>query len=63
MFFILDGSSSGKLIQFIKSEGYLTELMEDVCDKMDDYAKARLKTNGKLIVLKMMTETGMHFRI
>lgn len=37
--------------------------MEDVCDKMDDYAKAKLKTNGKLIVLKMMTETGMYFRI
>lgn len=27
---------------------------------MDDYAKAKYKTNGRLTVLKMMTETGMN---
>ena len=58
--FMVDGNTSGKLIEMRKSEQYLTELMEEVCDKMDDYAKAKYKTNGKLTVLKMMTESGMN---
>lgn len=33
-------------------------MMETICDKMEDYAKARYKTNGKLTVVKMMDESG-----
>lgn len=51
-----DGSS--KTIPLVKSEMYLTELMDEICDKMDDYAKARYKKNGRLTVLKLMSETG-----
>lgn len=32
--------------------------MENVCDKMDDYARARYKSTGELIVLKMITDAG-----
>lgn len=53
-------SKKKKTILYAKSEMYLTELMETVCDRMDDYAKARYKRNGRPTVLKMMTETGMN---
>lgn len=61
--FQLDGSHSGNLIELRKSEQYLTELFEGdegVCKVMDDYAKAKYKSDGHLTVLKMMTETGMN---
>ena len=61
--FMADGTQSGNLIEFRKSEQYLTELFEGddgICKTMDDYAKAKYKTNGELTVLKMMTETGMN---
>uniref|UniRef100_A0A336MGW9 CSON000318 protein n=1 Tax=Culicoides sonorensis TaxID=179676 RepID=A0A336MGW9_CULSO len=52
------GSATSRKIPLTKSEMYLTELMESVCDKMDDYARARYKSNGRLTVLKMITEGG-----
>lgn len=61
--FMPDGTTSGMLIEFRKSEQYLTELFEGdegICAKMDDYAKAKFKSDGSLTVLKMMTETGMN---
>lgn len=61
--FKADGSSGSTLIELRKSEQYLTELFEGdegVCSKMDDYAKAKYKRNGRLTVLKMMSETGMN---
>lgn len=54
-----DGSLSGELIEFRKSEQYLTELFEGeegICKVMDDYAKAKFKTTGKLTILKMFTD-------
>ena len=35
-----NGNIMSKNIQYIKSETYLTELMEEICEKMEDYAKA-----------------------
>lgn len=61
--FKADGSPSGTLIPLRKSELYLTELFEGdegICKSMDDYAKAKYKTNGKLVVLKMFTDEGMN---
>lgn len=52
------GSATSKKIPLTKSEMYLTELMETICDKMDDYARARYKTNNRLTVLKLISETG-----
>lgn len=53
-------SKKKKKILYAKSEMYLTEMMETVCDRMDDYAKARYKKNGRPIVMKMMTDGGMN---
>lgn len=58
-----DGSLSGQLIEFRISEQYLTELFEGdegICKVMDDYAKAKYKTTGKLTVLKMFDEGAMN---
>lgn len=52
------GNSVGKTIPLIKSEMYLTELMENICDKMDDYARAVYKDSGRFVILKLMSETG-----
>jgi hypothetical protein len=59
--FMVDGDTSGRLIEFRKSEQYLTELFEGddgICKVMDDYAKAKYKTDGRLTILKMMTDSG-----
>lgn len=61
--FLADGTPSGTFIEFRKSEQYLTELFEGddgICKVMDDYAKAKYKSDGSLTVLKMMTATGMN---
>lgn len=58
-----DGSLSGQLIEYRISEQYLTELFEGdegICKVMDDYAKAKFKTTGKLTVLKMFDEGAMN---
>ncbi|XP_031634090.1 protein seele [Contarinia nasturtii] len=52
------GNALKKVVKLSKSETYLTELMENICDKMDDYAKARFKTNGTLTLIKMTTPDG-----
>jgi hypothetical protein len=57
-----DGSLSGELIPLRTSEQYLTELFEGddgICAKMDDYAKAKRKTDGKLVVMKMFVDNAM----
>jgi hypothetical protein len=54
------GNAVSNKIQYRRSEVYLTDLMESICDKMDDYAKATYKTNGKFTVLKMITDAGMN---
>lgn len=54
-----NGNIMSKNVQYIKSETYLTELMEDiVCEKLEDYAKAKYKRNGRLTILKMTSEDG-----
>ncbi|XP_037953162.1 protein seele [Teleopsis dalmanni] len=54
------GNSVGKSVTLAKSEMYLTELMENICDKMDDYVKATYKSNGRLTVLKMIIDGKMN---
>lgn len=41
-----------------KSEIFLSELIDDICDKMDDYVRATWKSNGQLTLLRMMGHDG-----
>lgn len=54
------GNTVTKSVLMTKSETYLTELLEEVCDRMDDYVKARFKKSKKLTVLKLMDDSGMN---
>ncbi|CAD7014797.1 unnamed protein product [Ceratitis capitata] len=54
------GNSISKSVKLIKSEMYLTELMEKICDKMEDYVKATYKSNGKFTLLKMIVDDKMN---
>lgn len=45
-----------KVIPYLKSEMYLTELMDDVCSKMDNYVKAWYRDPEQLTLLRMMDD-------
>lgn len=53
-----NGQYSERTILYYKSEVYLTELMESICNKMDDYVRATFKENGKLTVIPLVSEDG-----
>lgn len=53
-----DGNYKHKTVSENKSALKLSELIEKVCDKMDDYVRATGKEDGKLFLLKLMTEDG-----
>ncbi|XP_063217584.1 protein seele [Bacillus rossius redtenbacheri] len=53
-----NGNQKQKSVPFARSEMHLTEVMETVCDKMDDYVRGTYKTSGELTVLRLITEDG-----
>ncbi|CAA9994591.1 unnamed protein product [Nesidiocoris tenuis] len=60
--FMLDhkGDRPEKKIELRRSEIYLTELMERVCDKMDDYVRAIMRDSGKLVVIPLIVDGMMN---
>jgi hypothetical protein len=50
----------GDLLQvsYSRSELYLTEVLETVCNKMDDYVRATYKTSGELTLLRLIGADG-----
>lgn len=43
-----------------RSEIFFTELMDTVCDKMDDYARATYKSNGELVIIPLIKDGKMN---
>lgn len=43
-----------------KSEIYLSDYVDEVCERMDDYVRATWKTNGSLLILNLITDKGMN---
>jgi hypothetical protein len=37
---------------------YLTEVLETICNKMDDYVRATYKTSGELTLLRLIGADG-----
>lgn len=58
--FRLDGNGNmiRKKIPLAKSEIYISEVLDNICDKMEDYVRATYKSNGDLTIMKLMTESG-----
>lgn len=52
------GDQRHKEVEYRRSEIFLTELMEKICNKMEDHVRARLKSNGRLIIFPLVTESG-----
>lgn len=46
-----------KNISYVKSEMFLTELMDTVCKSLDDYARAYYKDSHQLTILKLIDDT------
>lgn len=55
----IDGNYKHKAVPQAKSELALSELIEGICDKMDNYIRAKWKENGTLTLLSMVSEDGM----
>lgn len=52
------GNANVKTVPQTKSEIFLSELLDSICEKMDDYVRATWKTNGKLTLLRMIGADG-----
>lgn len=47
-----------KTVPVAHSEIFLSELMESICQKMDDYVRGLWKSNGTLTIMKMVSSDG-----
>lgn len=54
-----DGNFKQKEVPQSKSELVLSELIEQVCDRMDDYIRAFWKSNGTLTLISVVDGMGM----
>lgn len=52
----LDDKSDPVKIEYRRSEIFLTELMDTICNKMDDYARAVYKSSGQLTVIPLIKD-------
>ncbi|XP_075219307.1 protein seele-like isoform X2 [Lycorma delicatula] len=52
------GNQKQRTLQYRKSEIYLTEVMENICKKMENYIKAKHKNTGEIIVMSILGEGG-----
>lgn len=54
-----DGNYRHKSIAQAKSELHLSELIDEVCNKMDNYVRALWKSNGTLTLFSMINSDGV----
>ncbi|BES95331.1 TLR4 regulator and MIR-interacting MSAP [Nesidiocoris tenuis] len=54
------GNQAQRKVELRRSEVFLTDLMETVCNKMDDYVRVRSKTSGKLMVIPLIINGAMN---
>lgn len=60
--FRLDGNGDQlkHTVPLARSQLYLTEVMDSVCEKMDDYVRATFKNNGTLTVIQLVQDGKMN---
>ncbi|XP_065367985.1 protein seele [Calliphora vicina] len=54
------GNAISKSVPMAKSEMFLTEVMEKICDRMEDYLRATHKKTGKFMLMKIMVDGKMN---
>ncbi|XP_071446349.1 protein seele isoform X2 [Hetaerina americana] len=52
------GNQKQKAVPYARSTLHLTEVLEKVCKKFDDYVKATYKSSGELTIIKLIDENG-----
>ncbi|VVC34292.1 Domain of unknown function DUF3456 [Cinara cedri] len=55
-----NGDQSKSNVPLARSQMYLTEVMDSVCEKMSDYVRATYKTNGSLTVMPLLLNGQMN---
>jgi len=60
--FRLDGNGDQikQTVPLARTQLYLTEVMDSVCEKMNDYVRATYKKNGTLIVMPLILDGKMN---
>lgn len=53
-----DGTVKQKTVSQINSEIFLSDKLDEICKKMDDYVRATKKSNGQLTLLKLIGDDG-----
>lgn len=55
-----NGDQQKRTVPLGRSQMYLTEVMESVCEKMNDYVRATFKNNGSLTVMPLLLDGAMN---
>lgn len=55
-----NGNLVQKSVPISQSETYLSEVLDGICAKMDDYVRAKKKSNGQLTVMKLVINGAMN---
>ncbi|XP_075224178.1 protein seele-like [Lycorma delicatula] len=58
--YLLDSNDKQQSVRYRTSERFLTEVMENVCDKMDDYVKAKHRQTGEIMVIPLLNGGQMN---
>ncbi|KAL6430450.1 hypothetical protein ACFW04_007817 [Cataglyphis niger] len=53
-----EGNTKRKMVPLSRSEVYILDLLDDICEKMTDYVRARKKSNNQLTILNLMSSPG-----
>ncbi|XP_072937792.1 protein seele [Epargyreus clarus] len=55
-----DGNTMQEKVPAHRSAMYISELIDEICKKMDDYVRVYYKATGKLAIMKLLTDDGMN---
>lgn len=45
-------------VPLARSEVHISDILDNICEKMSDYVRARYKSNGQLTILNLVTPSG-----
>ncbi|XP_003394069.1 protein seele [Bombus terrestris] len=52
------GNAIHKKIPLAQSEVHISDILDNICEKMSDYVRATYKSNGQLTILNLMSPSG-----
>lgn len=55
-----DGNTMQQKVPAHRSDVYISELIEDVCKKLNDYVRVYYKSTGKLAIMQLMSDGHMN---